>query len=379
MEQTKQELDMFNEGTILRLKSTFDTFKTQFLKEYHNSKFNASRKNSTPGDKSIKLLQNTTREFTDPELNTSDIGKSHKIKSVTLPIESITLYEKKFTDLYTKFSIKINWQKEYFMIEFFQNSNEADKMVKYRMEILFKKVNELIVVKNSNIIVLMFEQVRLVKEIIKKKHPITSKCDLSDLDIFKGSVIQMSKHFLSIHFTTENFSRLLNPKLLFLERIKIAGIKKTEGSFSKSQSFENLNNKINTLQLKEIINSKDLIDVSKFENHLKNSTAEENSEMLKKVSYTKLVDKIPAGSIHCPIYSCFENLNSVSALKNHINVNHKELADSGIEVQANGKIKFNEEILRNVLMVCKVVPSFVRMCIKKGEMLSEKLAQNNKN
>lgn len=369
---------MFNEGTILRLKSTFDTFKTQFLKEYHNAKFTANRKTLAPTNKSVKQTNSATKEFNDPEINTSNIENSQKIKSVTLPAESLTLHDKKFNEIYSKFSMKINWQKEYFTTEFFQYPNEADKMVKYKFEIAFKRILELIVVKNSNTIVLVFEQMKIVKEVYKKKHPLAVRCDLNDLDIFKDNMVQSNRNYLSIHFSTENFARLFNPKLMFLERIKLAGIKKTEGNFNKTMNIEGGSNKINTLQLKEIINSKDLIDVSKFENHLMNSTAEENSEMLKKVSYTKLSDKIPAGAIHCPIYSCFERLHTVAALKNHINVNHKELVATGMEVMSNGKIKFNEEILRNVLMVCKVVPSFVRMCIKKGDMLAEKLAQNNK-
>lgn len=378
MDQQKADLDMFNEGTVLRLKSTFDTFKTQFLKEYHNATFSSNRKTLATGERSQRIGANTTREFADPELNTNDLGKGQKIKSVTFPIESITLYDKKFTEMYSKFSFKVNWQKEYFIVEFFQYPNEPDRMVKYKLEIVFKKVNELIMVKSSNVIVLMFEHLKLVKEILKKKHPMASKCDLTDLEIFKGSVLQSNKNFLSIQFSVENFARLFNPKLLFLERIKAAGIKKTEGSFTKTQSIDSMNNKMNTLQLKEIINSKDLVDVSKFENHLKNSTAEENGEMLKKVSYTKLIDKIPPGSINCPIYSCFESLNSVPALKNHINVNHKELVECGIEVLPSGKIKYSEDVLRSVLMVCKIVPSFVRMCIKRGDMLAEKLSQNNK-
>lgn len=378
MEKNNNDIDMFNEGTILRLKSTFDTFKTQFFKEYHNTMFDANRKNMMKGEESTKELKSTTKEYNDPEINTTEIEKTQKKKSVTFAIETITLYDKNFSELYSKFSFKINWQKEYFLIEFYQNTSEVEKIAKYKLEIPFKKVMELIVIKNSNIIVIMFEQLKAVKEVVKKKHPMSSKIDLNDLDIFKGNIMQQNKNYLSIHFSTENFTRLFNPKIQFLERIKSVGIKKTEGSFNKSQNIDNTSNKIGNLQLKEIINSKDLIDVSKFENYLKNSSAEENGEMLKKVSYSKLHDKIQTSAIHCPIYSCFETLNSVPALKNHVSAYHKELLDSGIEILPNGKIKYNEDVLRNVLMVCKVVPSFVRMCIKKGENLAEKLQHSNK-
>ena len=68
-----------------------------------------------------------------------------------------------------------------------------------------------------------------------------------------------------------------------------------------------------------------------------------------KVKFPKFSEIKEKNTIRCPVYGCFKPFNSVTQLKNHMARNHKELAEFGIEVQSNGKIKYSKEMLNNVM------------------------------
>ena len=69
----------------------------------------------------------------------------------------------------------------------------------------------------------------------------------------------------------------------------------------------------------------------------------------------------------CPVYSCFKNWSNQQQLKNHISRQHKELDEAGVDIASNGKIKWPDSLLDNVLRVCAWQKKFVMNQIVKKQ------------
>lgn len=358
----RQKPDMFSEGSVGKLKSKYDTFKQQFMFECLRKRISHARENNQETKIPINTINHKTKEFLDNEPETN--------KNIILPLTNINLYGKDFHTMYRHFVLRADLKKELLTIEFRKSVRETDKGVRYYLFLFFKKIKEIISVPEKSMMVFVFESLKITKESQKKKQVGPEKYQIKDLSIFKDGNINFNKNYIGIQVDKQkSFAIIKNLKDLFRK----CEIKIKEGPFSNKDTPKGP-----SLNLREVNNSKDLSEIKKFEKYVEEVDYAKNYEMLQKVKIPKITQKIKQGYFHCPIYTCFDQFKSVNGLRKHVGDNHKELLDNGMTISDHGKIEFKKDIIRKILMVCKIIPNFVKTTTKKHEQAIAKLDQLNK-
>ena len=170
----RQKVDMFNEGSVGKLKSKYDTFKSTFMADYHRQQIQASRNGQRPNLHLNKISQQT-KEFNDHENNTGESQSKMGIK-----LQSFSLYDQDFSKYYHHFVFRMDFRSEFILIEFRKAAKDNDKVVKYRLELSFKRIKEFVVVAAKNAFVIIFDKLTMTKESIKKKQPSIEKYPIRD-------------------------------------------------------------------------------------------------------------------------------------------------------------------------------------------------------
>lgn len=69
----------------------------------------------------------------------------------------------------------------------------------------------------------------------------------------------------------------------------------------------------------------------------------------------------------CPYHKCMKQFGSVQNLKQHLDKKHPRLAESGLQLNAQGVFEWNQGILDFCLSLAKIYPKFVKKVINESK------------
>lgn len=328
------------------LKQYFEDFKSRILDKLRKAKIKKKRKED------FEKKENGNKVY------------SRQKENQILFLNKIIFLEKNLEHNYDKLLFIFDWDNKLIEILFEQNENHPNKLPKGKIQIRFDSISKIscFSVEESRI-TLNTKYIKIYKEGSNKKGATWEKSAINSFKIFQRVNTKKIEFFeFNFFFPKEEFEKFYTKKYfdqLQKNKVKLIQVNKNSNIF-------------------KLIGSEKKSELAKVEKDLKKDTKKEKVEKFNKI-ICKVTKYFPPNTHHCPIYFCQENYNNVNLLRNHITKIHPEIFANKMQIDDQGIFSYPDHLLDNMIMVCKMIPGFMRdVVLHKGKEYEKRLNRKMK-